>query len=287
MATTDTKVDLVINELSEEQLQALKAAGTVTPNQLWGTPDESLSSTPILLWENSNTAATFTEQNITLNQSYKNFKYIRVIVKFSKSDNILNCFDAPTSGAYTRINVVGNNANGCVVQVRDITLGTDGNLTIGHCFGAVGNQPYSMNDDGCIPYQIWGLQAISSDVYEDDKIKKVETIYDMNSSDANLNWGYTSGIGNGITINKNFSKYKMLICQYQSYNNAIVGFCDLTTPTTPADQTGRYVLYAVGYIGNGYNEFIGIINLEKTTLTTYLPGSGFAASKITKLYGVY
>lgn len=163
MTTTDTKVDLVINELSEEQLQALKTAGTVTPNQLWGTPDVS----------------------------------------------------------------------------------------------------------------------------DDDKVERVETIYDMNSTDSNINWGYTSGIGTGVTINKNFSKYKMLRCQYQSYNNAIVAFCDLTTPTTPSDTTGRYLLYAVGYIGSGYQELISVINLGKTTLTTYLPGSGVQAAKITKIYGVY
>ena len=163
MATTDTKVDLVINELSEEQLQALKTDGTVTPNQLWGTPDVS----------------------------------------------------------------------------------------------------------------------------DDDKVEKVETIYDMNSTNANINWGYTSGIGTGITINKDFSKYKMLRCQYQSYNNAVVGFCDLTTPTNPSDTTGRYMLYAVGYVGNGFQELISVINLEKTTLNTYLPGSGDRAAKITKIYGVY
>lgn len=128
----------------------------------------------------------------------------------------------------------------------------------------------------------WVLTTLDMNDYE-----KVETIYDMNSTDANLNWGYTSGIGNGVTVNKNFSKYKMLICQYQSYDNAVVAFCDLTTPTTPADQTGRYVMYAVGYIGNEYSELISIINLEKTTLTTYLPGEGVQASKITKLYGVY
>lgn len=120
-----------------------------------------------------------------------------------------------------------------------------------------------------------------------NNVEKVETIYDMNSTDPNINWGYTSGIGTGITINKNFSKYKMLRCQYQSYNNAIVGFCDLTTPTTPADTTGRYMLYAVGYVGNGFQEFTSVINLEKTTLTTYLPGSGAAAAKITKIYGIY
>lgn len=119
-------------------------------------------------------------------------------------------------------------------------------------------------------------------------VERVEIIYDKNSSDPNINWGYTSGIENGVTLNKDFSKYKGLICQYQSYNNSIIGFCDLTVPTTPEDGTvGRYLIYAVAYIQNGYQELITIINLDKTTLTTHLPGVGVNKSKITKIYGIY
>lgn len=44
-----------------------------------------------------------------------------------------------------------------------------------------------------------------------DKMEEVETIYDVNSDDINLNWGYPSGIYNGTTINgKDFTKYKKL-----------------------------------------------------------------------------
>ena len=128
----------------------------------------------------------------------------------------------------------------------------------------------------------WVLTTLNMNEYE-----KVEIVYEITSTDSNINLGYTNGIGNGVTINKSFSKYKMLRCQYQSYNNAIVGFCDLTTPTNPPDTTGRYMMYAVGYVGDGFQELISVINLEKTTLTTYLPGSGGQAAKITKIYGVY
>ena len=226
MATTDTKVDLVINELSEEQLQALKAAGTVTPNQLWGTPDESLSTIPILLWENSNTAAAFTEQNITLNQSYKNFKYISVIYKFSTLDNLYFIRDYPTTSGYARIDTPSIGTGGVETAIRDITLKTDGNITVGSATLAQGTGTGSTANNRCIPYQIWGLQAISSTIYEDDKVEKVETVYDMNSTDPNVNWGYTSGIrpttSTGVQINgKSISKYKYLKVYYTRYSTVV------------------------------------------------------------------
>ena len=115
---------------------------------------------------------------------------------------------------------------------------------------------------------------------------RTEVVYDMKSSDAGKNWGYPNGIGTGVTINKDFSKYDFLVCEYLSYNNSIVGFCDLSQPTMPSDTTGRYVLYAVAYIGNAYSELISVIDLNKSSLTTYLPGSGTLAVKIAKIYGV-
>lgn len=41
MISTDTKLDLVINSMSEDILKALEAAGTLPPNQWWVTPDVS------------------------------------------------------------------------------------------------------------------------------------------------------------------------------------------------------------------------------------------------------
>lgn len=47
-------------------------------------------------------------------------------------------------------------------------------------------------------------------------IEKTELLYDMSSSDSSINWGYTSGVGTGTIIsNKNFEKYKKLICYYK------------------------------------------------------------------------
>lgn len=126
----------------------------------------------------------------------------------------------------------------------------------------------------------------TSDIDENISCLRTEVVYDMKSSDANINWGYPNGIGTGVTINKDFSKYNFLVCEYLSYNNSIVGFCDLTQPTTPSGTTGRYILYAVAYIENGYNELVSVIDLNKSSLTTYLPGSGVFASKIAKIYGI-
>ena len=121
-------------------------------------------------------------------------------------------------------------------------------------------------------------------------IERVEVIYDTNSTDPNINLGHPGGITNGVTINKDFSKYKMLRCQYQWGNNAIVAFCDLTTPTTPRDTPypGRYPIYAVGYIGNDFDEIISEVDLEKKHFTAaYLPGRGAFSVFISKIEGIY
>lgn len=46
----------------------------------------------------------------------------------------------------------------------------------------------------------------------DNKVKKVEVVYNMQSGDSNINWGYTSGIPNATSVpNKDFSKFEYLI----------------------------------------------------------------------------
>ena len=54
---------------------------------------------------------------------------------------------------------------------------------------------------------------------------RTEVVYDMTSSDANINWGYTSGIENNVTVTgKDFSKYEKLIayCDTNYYIYGIV-----------------------------------------------------------------
>lgn len=112
---------------------------------------------PVLLWQNPDTTVTFTNQNITLNQSYKNFKYIRIINKYSKSDNIYSAFDSLTIGSSARVNTVSTGANGCEIALRDFTLKSDGNLNVANAYIAVGSSSENIDNDRCIPYQIWGL----------------------------------------------------------------------------------------------------------------------------------
>lgn len=59
------------------------------------------------------------------------------------------------------------------------------------------------------------------------EFEQVEVIYDKDSLDSNLNWGYTSGIKNNATINKNLSKYKKLNIYM------ISGDINFTTTYTP------------------------------------------------------
>lgn len=43
-----------------------------------------------------------------------------------------------------------------------------------------------------------------------ENVENVETVYDKDSNDANINWGYTSGFKNISITGKDFSKYKIL-----------------------------------------------------------------------------
>lgn len=74
MPTQDTKVNLVINEMDEEQLNALEQAGTVPPNQVFCTNDDSemppyllnKTSVPNAVLEAPNGILTTTSNTITL-----------------------------------------------------------------------------------------------------------------------------------------------------------------------------------------------------------------------------
>ena len=125
-----------------------------------------------------------------------------------------------------------------------------------------------------------------------NNIERVEVIYDMNSTDPAINFGLPGGITDGMVIGLDLSKYKMLRCQYQSYNKAIVAFGDLTTPAIPhdpgVDVTGRYVIYAVIYDGSSFDEIISEVDLEKKHFTaSYLPGRGTRSVFISKIEGIY
>ena len=70
---------------------------------------------------------------------------------------------------------------------------------------------------------------------------RTEVVYDMTSSDASKNWGYTSGIQGGVTVSgKDFSKYDKLM--FYGYRTGIMTFCaeiDITIPTKSLNLFGR------------------------------------------------
>lgn len=60
--------------------------------------------------------------------------------------------------------------------------------------------------------------------------EQVDLLYDKDSSDSSINWGYTSGIQSGVAINKSFTKYKQLRIYFQCYfasstNHGVTSSC--------------------------------------------------------------
>lgn len=127
--------------------------------------------------------------------------------------------------------------------------------------------------------------------------EKIETVYDMNSTDPNINWGYISGIGSGNTFtSKDFTKYKKLIGTYgDSGNVQWVVITDLSIPSTQKYSGTNSVSRIDNSVNNQMlSRFAELsISLDKTSLTTY---SGFSFNgnanfvqsyKLCKLEGVY
>lgn len=83
------------------------------------------------------------------------------------------------------------------------------------------------------------------------EISTSETIYDMSSSDSSKNWGYTNGIGRGVTVSKDFSKYKRLRIYLftPNYGNGIFGPVELSLQTFT--NSGSYS--AGGFWGLNYS----------------------------------
>ena len=105
----------------------------------------------------------------------------------------------------------------------------------------------------------------TSDIDENISCLRTEVVYDMTSSDASKNWGYTSGIRNNVTVTgKDFSKYEKLIAYcYTNYYTYPVEI-DLTKHTVENFYLSRLcigkadsMLYFAG----------GQTNLEKTSFT--------------------
>lgn len=65
MATTDTEVNLIINEISQEQLDELDAAGTVPPNQMFFTDRDADNSVVLYNTTGQNDDGAMTQKAVT------------------------------------------------------------------------------------------------------------------------------------------------------------------------------------------------------------------------------
>ena len=128
------------------------------------------------------------------------------------------------------------------------------------------------------------------------RFERVDLLYDSNSANSNINWGYTSGLKNNTTITgKDFSKYKCLriLCASDMPSNPARDIMDYMF--IPLDNIGyavtqghyRGVLTMESYYTiNGSNSattviqlvnFVVTINTQKTSLSVYA-GEHVAAS---------
>lgn len=123
--------------------------------------------------------------------------------------------------------------------------------------------------------------------------ERVETVYDKDSTDSNINWGYTSGINNAIVVSgKDFTKYKAIITVNQTPYFCGSAIIYLDKPTSENIYIGRAVF---GNDNTNLQIGGGNINVEKTSFTSRiydLKPSTMTVSEnpyyhIRKLIGVY
>ena len=141
------------------------------------------------------------------------------------------------------------------------------------------------------------LHKVAGNFYLPDNIERVETIYDKDSTDSNINWGYTSGM-QGVTItDKNFTKYKILRIYYCNKNGSIendswgrnnIIELDLTKYINFNYSTSnqlRYITYTQNYNGG----IIVKVNSDKTSFAVVITDDVNASSTsyVYKIEGVY
>lgn len=115
-------------------------------------------------------------------------------------------------------------------------------------------------------------------------VEVVDTVYDMHSSDASLNWGYTSGMhGQDGKTGLSLSKYKYLRVYVQLYNVTNMGVSVVYTIDlqTPSDTLGSYVGSCRTRANNISNDdgwfSISVVNSQRTSFTHVQCGYGRTA----------
>ena len=138
--------------------------------------------------------------------------------------------------------------------------------------------------------------------YEPEKnIEHFEVIYDKDSSDSNLNWGYTAGIITGDSetgyISHDFTKYKRLRVYYCAKNSTLISDTfgrnniieiDLSKFINfeySATNIIRYAVYTENYTGG----IIVKVNESKTSFAVVVTDNIIAENKsfVYKIEGVY
>ena len=94
------------------------------------------------------------------------------------------------------------------------------------------------NSEGKIP-DLANQLVMTDDEDSNFSCLKTEIIYDGYSSDAEKNWGYTSGIQGGVTISgKDFSKYSALIIHTDQLNLGLTLIYDLNSTSSEQSVSG-------------------------------------------------
>lgn len=132
----------------------------------------------------------------------------------------------------------------------------------------------------------------------EQNVEHSEVIYDKDSSDSNINWGYTSGILSDTSVTgKDFSKYKRLRVS-----------CCCKKSTISSDTFGRNVVFEIDlthfngfeytatyrpayYTGDDYSQStIFIVTEDKTKMTFVCYDSAVKVTEDTYVYqieGIY
>lgn len=103
-----------------------------------------------------------------------------------------------------------------------------------------------------------------------ENIFENELIYDKDSDDININLGFTSGVSNGISINKDFSKYKFIDATIQDSNDIQTTFRINLTINGIATSLGLMGLNLDAYDRLGVFSSKIVISADRQTLTPYI-----------------
>jgi hypothetical protein len=137
------------------------------------------------------------------------------------------------------------------------------------------------NDDGTtVSESLTTITDINSKL---KNIEQVEIVYDKDSSDSGINWGYTSGIQNYVTVSgKDFSKYKYLIiiASASAKNEYQV---NIILDLTSYSDTNQFGVSSMGW-GSTNTNYQYFVNKEKTSFNN---ASTYSDGYVTKIEGVY